>query len=70
MAINIKSWGTTSRYIERLELALKFYADPQRYNGSNQRNDSDDSFSDGAPYLKDVSRDGGEIARKALGKGK
>lgn len=49
-----------------METALKFYADPARYQGANQRNEADDPYSEGAAYIKDVVRDGGGIARKAL----
>lgn len=53
--------------IEELERALRFYADPKRYNGSNQRVDKPDEYQPpDMPYLLDVSRDGGTIARKAL----
>lgn len=52
---------------ERLKAALAFYADPVRYQGSNQRNDSNDPWSNGAPYIKDVIRDCGGIARNAIG---
>ena len=51
--------------IERLRKALAFYADPKRYMGPNQRNEFSDPFSPG-PYLQDVTRDGGEIARRAI----
>jgi hypothetical protein len=51
--------------IDELEAALRFYADHKRYNGANQRNEISDPFSAG-PYLQDVTRDGGDIARKAL----
>jgi len=46
--------------------ALQFYANPIRYEGANQRNDINDPYSDSAPYIRDASRDGGEIARAAL----
>lgn len=46
--------------------ALAFYADPKRYRGSNQRNDGSDPWSGDDPYLKDINRDGGAIARAAL----
>lgn len=51
--------------INTLVKALEFYADPRRYMGPNQRNDFSDPYSPG-PYLQDVSRDGGEIARVTL----
>ena len=51
----------------QLVRALKFYADPERYRGSNQRIDGSDEFTpDGNPYLQDVGRDDGAIARAAL----
>lgn len=52
--------------LEKLRYALSFYADPVRYKGANQPNDNDDRFSNGAPYIRDVNRDRGEIARNAL----
>jgi nucleosome binding factor SPN SPT16 subunit len=53
---------------EQLVAALKFYADPVRYDGSNQRipkNGDAYTPSDHA-YLRDVTRDGGQIAIAAL----
>jgi hypothetical protein len=53
--------------LEAAEKALKFYADPWRYHGPNQRLDKPDEFSpDGAVYLVDVTRDYGSIAKAAL----
>lgn len=56
--------------IERLRAALAFYADPARYHGANQsvRNSPPDRFAPepGFPYLWDVTRDFGGIARAAL----
>lgn len=50
-----------------LRRALEFYANPQRYCGSNQNpTDGDPYQPETCPYLWDVGRDGGEIARKAL----
>jgi hypothetical protein len=47
--------------------ALSFYADAQRYNGPNCRRIDGDRFTPfGDSYRKDVTRDGGEIARAAL----
>ncbi len=46
--------------------ALEFYADPTRYHGPNQRNDHADKWSGESPYIQDVTRDGGAIARAAL----
>lgn len=47
--------------------ALEFYADPRRYYGPNQRPIAEDKFAQpNDAYLRDVTRDGGEIARKAL----
>lgn len=46
--------------------ALDFYADPTRYHGPNQRNDHADKWSGESPYIRDVTRDGGAIARAAL----
>lgn len=50
----------------KLREALEFYADPNRYNGANQRNDGTDRWSGDKPYIQDVTRDGGAIAREAL----
>ena len=55
---------------ERLREAVTFYADERRYNGPNQRRAGwpDDPFTgDDESYTRDVTRDGGEIARQALG---
>ncbi|MCK1668681.1 hypothetical protein [Bradyrhizobium sp. 153] len=51
-----------------LERALRFYADPTRYNGPNQhiKGDPDEYQPKDAAYLLDVTRDGGKIARDAL----
>lgn len=47
--------------------ALEFYADGERYNGPNQRLVGDDKYTRAdAAYLKDVTRDGGDLARRAL----
>jgi len=52
---------------ERLEHALRFYADPKRYEGSNQSLQEDDPYTPrGFPFLIDIHRDGGAIARAAL----
>lgn len=49
----------------RLEKALSFYADEARYHGPNQKRFANDEWSQG-PYLQDVTRDKGDIARAAL----
>ena len=55
------------RTLERFRKALEFYANPQRYNGPNQRAvDGDAHQPSTCPYLWDVTRDGGDIARRAL----
>lgn len=46
--------------------ALEFYADPMRYHGPNQRNTHADKWSGESSYIRDVIRDGGDIARAAL----
>lgn len=51
---------------EKMREALEFYADPTRYHGPNQRNDHADKWSGESPYIRDVTRDGGAIARAAL----
>jgi hypothetical protein len=61
--------SSTSR-IEALETALKFYADPRRYDGPNQRPIEDDPYaSRDSVYIHDVTRDKGKIARAALDQG-
>ncbi len=53
--------------IERLRAALSFYANRARYDGGNQIALPDDPHQpNGCPYLWDVTRDGGEIARRAI----
>lgn len=51
---------------QKMREALGFYADPVRYHGANQRNETDQKWSGDAPYILDVTRDGGRIAREAL----
>jgi hypothetical protein len=47
--------------------ALRFYADPLRYQGGNQRPLPGDEFTPAGFYYRiDVTRDGGAIARAAL----
>jgi hypothetical protein len=47
--------------------ALEFYADPRRYHGPNQsRQDGDRHTPVEFPYMIDVTRDSGDIARAAL----
>jgi hypothetical protein len=54
-------WGATATH------ALTFYADPQRYKGANCRPFDDDPYTEpGAPYMQDIHRDGGELAKSAL----
>ncbi len=54
--------------IDRLREALTFYSDTRRYQGANQPyRDGDDPFTPtGSPFLIDVMRDAGTIARAAL----
>ena len=54
--------------VRELEAALGFYADPERYHGANQRaiGDRDPFTAKEAPYMQDVTRDRGAIARAAL----
>lgn len=55
-------------YISTLEVALTFYADPMRHDGPNKALLPHDPFTPAdAGYRMDVTRDGGAIARKALG---
>lgn len=54
---------------DQLRAALEFYADKQRYMGSNQRIDSQDKYGESPSntvYLWDVMKDNGDIARAAL----
>lgn len=48
--------------------SLRFYADPKRYEGDNQRlvGEPDVYQPKDCPYLWSVNRDGGKIARAAL----
>lgn len=47
--------------------ALKFYADEMRYRGANQPALEKDPYTEhGEPYMQDVTRDWGTIARQAL----
>lgn len=53
--------------VARLREALEFYADPVRYQGGNQPHESPDKYTKpNAPYLQDITRDYGDIARSAL----
>jgi hypothetical protein len=62
----LESAVNRSAQFEEMVRALQFYADPKRYQGANQRNDANDPYSGDAPYIKDVGRDSGAIARTAL----
>ncbi len=57
--------------VAELETALRFYADDERYTGPNQRIErgSDPYTNPDSPYMQDVTRDRGAIAKKALGGG-
>lgn len=53
--------------VDRLRHALRFYANVTRYQGPNQRNGGEDPFTPkDQPYIQDVTRDYGEIARRTL----
>jgi len=55
--------------VKRLREALSFYADRQRYRGANQRPVPGDPWTEpSASYMRDVLRDNGQIARRALRK--
>jgi hypothetical protein len=59
--------ASVSGAVDELTKALRFYADPERYRGSNNRLVGEDHYTpSGEVYLRDVMRDGGEIARAAL----
>lgn len=59
--------GELEAEVARLRAALKFYADERRYRGPNQPAfDGDEFTTDAGPYMVDVSRDWGRIARAAL----
>jgi hypothetical protein len=69
--INILVKENRRLHAERAELieALRFYANGQRYKGSNQEPIEGDPYGPkGFVYLWDVMRDGGAIANKALAK--
>lgn len=55
---------------DELIRVLTFYADPQRYKGPNQIIDHgiEDPYAQSPefPYLQDVTRDEGQLARRAL----
>lgn len=52
---------------ERYRVALKFYARPIAYAGANQLNEGHDPFTPkDNPYIQDVVRDNGQVARRAL----
>jgi hypothetical protein len=54
--------------IERLRAALAFYARPIAYQGDNIRNEGQDPFTPpDKAYILSIGRDGGEVARRALG---
>ena len=59
-----------SATLEAMASALEFYADHQRYDGGNQSMrrfpDGDPWTAPDAPYLQDVTRDHGSIARTTL----
>lgn len=58
--------------VQRLEWALRFYADERRYHGSNQRASwygEDEYGPDSGGYFRDVGRDIGHIARTILQEG-
>lgn len=53
--------------VAALKHALQFYADPTRYDGPNQRRTEPDHYTPpDQGYRRDVTRDGGLIARSAL----
>jgi hypothetical protein len=57
----------SKKLIAELVHALRFYADPRRYAGPNQPANPGDPYTPtGSPYMVDVKRDGGAIARQAL----
>ena len=54
---------------DALVKALEFYAQQFRYDGPNHHAMPNDPYTpDGQPFLQDVTRDGGNIARAALAK--
>ena len=62
----VKALNRDALFDEMVE-ALAFYADPRRYDGPNQKNPGDDKHSAG-PYLQNVTRDNGDLARAVLSK--
>lgn len=60
--------GKLEAEIEKLRRALEFYADYRRYQGSNNPTIEGDPYQPpDCPYLWDVGRDGGAIAKRAIG---
>jgi hypothetical protein len=59
---------TSKTTIAKLKMALAFYADERRYEGPNQKPIENDPYQPDHefPYLLDIIRDGGSIAREAL----
>lgn len=58
--------------VQRLEWALRFYADERRYHGPDQRASwykGDDYGPTNDGHFRDVSRDAGHIARTILQEG-
>jgi hypothetical protein len=64
----ITSVAELERERDALREALRFYADPRKYEGPNQRADPDEVSA--GPFRIDVTRDGGRRARAALGETK
>jgi hypothetical protein len=47
--------------------ALKFYADLERYRGPTQRRQDGDKYTpEESPFTQDVTKDNGDIARRAI----
>jgi len=66
-----EEWKRRYEAHDSLVKALEFYARERAYRGANQKNDGTDPFTpDDAAYIRDVTRDGGEVARTALSQAK
>ena len=64
---DVTQLATITAQRDQLLEALEFYAQEKRYHGQNQSLDGEDKYTPtGKPYLQDVTRDHGDIARAAI----
>ena len=67
MRFTEKESAEIAERVRTLITALKFYADERRYKGPNQNPIPNDPYAKpDAVYIQDVTKDHGDIARKAL----